>query len=81
MRLNERAANSIAAVLPSCRVALVLGGAFLLAESVVLASTLFAAAGLTFIASLVIATRIYRVRAPRPAEAEHGVTPSDAAHA
>jgi len=81
MRLNERAANSIAAVLPSCRVALVLGGALLLAESVVLASTFFAAAGLTFIASLLIATRIFRVCAPRPAEGEHGVAPSDAARA
>jgi hypothetical protein len=70
MGLNPRAANSIASVLPSCRVALVFGGALLLAESVVLATSLFAAACLSFVASLLIAARIYRVRAPRPTDAE-----------
>jgi hypothetical protein len=70
MRLNPRAANSIASMLPSCRVVLVFAGALLLAESVVLATSLFAAACLSFVASLLIAARIYRVRAPRPIDAE-----------
>lgn len=70
MRLNLRAASSLASALPSCRVAFLLGGVLLLSESVVMATTLFAAACLSFVASVLIATKIYRVRAPRPVEAQ-----------
>jgi hypothetical protein len=77
MRLDTRAANSLASVLPSCRVALVFGGALLFAESVVLATTMFAAACLSFVASLAVATKIYRVRAPRPIDREGGASGSD----
>ena len=45
MRLNMRAASSLASALPSLRVALLFGGVLLLAESVVLAAKLFAGAG------------------------------------
>jgi hypothetical protein len=67
MHLNARAAGSLASALPSCRVALLLGGVLVLSESVVLASTLFAGAAVSLVASLLIATKIYRVRAPRRA--------------
>jgi len=70
MRVNLCASNSIASVLPTCRVALVFGGGSLLAESVVVATSFFAAASLSFIASLLIGARIYRVRAPRPIDVE-----------
>jgi hypothetical protein len=68
MRLNIRAARSIASVLPSLRVTLLIAGVLALTDSVVLASTLFAGASLSFLASLLIAMQIYRVRAPRPAD-------------
>jgi hypothetical protein len=55
MRLKSNAAASTASALASSRVALVFGGALLLSESVVLASSLFAAAGVSFIASVLIA--------------------------
>jgi hypothetical protein len=77
MRLDLRVANSLASVLPTCRVALVFGGALVLAESVVLATSLFAAACLSFVASLLVGARIYRVRAPRPLDAE-GERPAQA---
>jgi hypothetical protein len=70
MRLNLRAAGSLASALASSRVAFLFGGVLLLSESVLLATTLFAAACVSFVASVLIATKIYRVRAPRPAEAQ-----------
>jgi hypothetical protein len=70
MRLNLRAASSLASALPSCRVAFLVGGALLVSESLVLATTLFAAASVSFVASVMIAAKIYRVRAPRPVEAQ-----------
>jgi hypothetical protein len=79
MLLTVRAASSIASALASLRVALLLGGALLLAESAVLATTLFAGAGISFAASLLIGASIYRYRAPRPVDAEGGPASSDAA--
>ncbi|HEY5660974.1 MAG TPA: hypothetical protein VIR59_09330 [Gaiellaceae bacterium] len=79
MRLEVRAASSIASALPSLRVALLFGGVLLLAESVVLASTLFAGAVVTFVAGLVVGASAYRYREPRAAEAEGGAGPTDAA--
>jgi hypothetical protein len=70
MRLNPRVANSIASALPSLRVALLVGGGLLLAESVVLATSLFVAAWISFVASVVGAARIYRVRGPRPTDGQ-----------
>lgn len=78
MRLNMRAASSLASALPSLRVALLFGGVLLLAESVVLAATLFAGAGVSFVASLLIGASVYRYRAPRP-DAEGEPASSDAA--
>jgi hypothetical protein len=78
MRLKSNAAGSTASALASSRVALVFGGALLLSESVVLASSLFAAAGVSFIASVLIAAKLYGIRAPRPAEAGDGAAPRDA---
>jgi hypothetical protein len=66
MRVNRRAAGSIASALPSFRVACLFGGVLLLAESVVLASTLFAGAAISFVASLLIAARIYRGSSDAP---------------
>jgi hypothetical protein len=79
MRLNLRAASSLASVLPSSRVAFLVGGALLVSESVVLATTLFAAASVSFVASVLIAAKIYRVRAPRQTDAQHLPATSDAA--
>ena len=79
MRLNLRAANSIASALPSCRVALLVGGVLVLSESVVLATTLFVAACVSFVGSVLIATKIYGVRAPRPNDAHRQPATSDAA--
>jgi hypothetical protein len=63
MRLDLRAASSIASALPSCRVLLLFVGVLLLSESVLLATTMFAASGLSFAASLVLAMKIYRASA------------------
>jgi hypothetical protein len=63
MHLDARAASSIASALPSCRVLLLLVGVLLLSESVLLATTMFAASAFSFVASLVLATRIYRASA------------------
>lgn len=60
MRADQRTASSIASALASCRAMLLLGGVLLLAESVVLATTLIAAACISFVAGLVIAARLYR---------------------
>jgi hypothetical protein len=60
MRLNVRAANSIASTLPSCRVVLLGGGVVLLSESVLLATTMFAVSALSFAASLALAMKMYR---------------------
>lgn len=79
MRLNLRAASSLASALASSRVAFLFGGVLLLSESVVLATTLFAAACVSFVASVLIATRIYRVRARRPVAAQREAATSDAA--
>jgi hypothetical protein len=70
MRHNTRAATSLASALASSRIALLFGGVLLLSESLVLASTLFAGVGVSVVASLLIAARLYRVRGPRPADAE-----------
>lgn len=72
MRLNIQAASSIASALPSSRVLLLFGGVFALSESILLATALFAGAFVSFAASLVIATVIYRSAVPRLAdEQEH----------
>jgi hypothetical protein len=78
MRLNARAASSAASALASSRVALLLAGVLVLSESVVLATTLFVGAGVSIVASLLIAMQIYRVRAPRQAEAGGGPPTRDA---
>lgn len=65
--MNPRAANSIAAALPSCRVLLLFGGIVLISESVALATTLLVAGGLSFAATLVLATKMYRASGRRPA--------------
>lgn len=67
MRLNSRAASSLASALASSRVALLFAGVLVLSESVVLATTLFAAAGVSFVAGLLIATKLYRTTS-----SEHG---------
>jgi hypothetical protein len=74
---NLRTANVIASTLPSFRVALLFGAALVLTESAVLATSLFVAACVTFIASLLIAARIYRVRAPRATDGDALAAPSD----
>jgi hypothetical protein len=72
MRLNMRAASSIASALPSSRVLLLFGGVVAFSESILLATALFAGAFVSFVASLVVATVIYRSAAPRLAdEQEH----------
>jgi hypothetical protein len=65
MRLNSRAASTIVSALPSFRVLCLFGGVFLLSESIVLATTLFAGAFASFAASLVIAATIYRAESRR----------------
>lgn len=79
MRLNTRAASSVASALASSRVGLLVGGVLVLSESVVLATTLFVGAGVSFVASVLIAAKLYRVRGPRPADAEGGPATGDAA--
>jgi hypothetical protein len=69
MRLNRHSARSAASALASTRVWLLFGGALVLSESVLLATTLFATAGISFVASLLIAAKLYRVRSPRPVDA------------
>jgi hypothetical protein len=66
MRLKAHAAGSAASALASTRVWLLFGGVLVLSESILLATTLFAAAGISFAASLLIAAKLYRVRSPRP---------------
>jgi len=58
--MNPHAARSIIAALPSCRVLLLFGGVVLLSESVALATTLFVAGFLSFAATLLLATKMYR---------------------
>jgi len=79
MRLDSRAANSLASALPSCRVAFLLGGVLVLAESVVLATTLFAGAFVSLVGSVLIGMQIYRVRAPRPVDPQGEPAPSASA--
>jgi hypothetical protein len=79
MRLNPRAASSLASALASSRIALLFGGVLVLSESLVLATTLFAGVGVSVVASLLIATRLYRIRVPRPADAEGRSATHDAA--
>jgi hypothetical protein len=64
--MNSRAATSIIAALPSCRVLLLFGGIVLLSESIALATTLLVAGGLSFAATLVLATKMYRASSRRP---------------
>jgi len=66
MRLKRHAASSAASALASTRVWLLFGGVLVLSESVLIATTLFATAGISFVASLLIAAKLYRVRNPRP---------------
>jgi hypothetical protein len=66
MRLNRHAASSAASALASTRVWLLFGGVLVLSESVLIATALFASAGISFVASLLIAAKLYRVRNPRP---------------
>jgi len=70
MRLNPRAASSLASALPSCRVAFLFGGVLLLSESLVLATTLFAGAFVSVVGSVLIGMQIYHVRGPRPVDAQ-----------
>jgi hypothetical protein len=77
MRLNVRATSSAASALASSRVWLLFGGVLVLSESVVLATTLFAVTGVSFVASLLISAKLYRVRVPRPANAERSSATSD----
>jgi len=70
MRHNTSTAAALASSLPTFRVALLIGGALVVSESVVLATGLFAGAAFSFVASLLIAAKIYRVRSPRSVEAE-----------
>lgn len=76
MVLNHQAANSIAAALPSCRVALLFGAVLALPTNVVLAAFLFAATCLSFVASLVLATKVYRTRLPRQLSRSNRATPA-----
>jgi hypothetical protein len=62
MRLNASAASSAASALASARVGLLVGGVLVLSESVVLATTLFAGVGVSLVATLLIATKLYRAR-------------------
>jgi hypothetical protein len=64
--MNPRAASSIIAALPSCRVLLLFGGIVLLSESVALATTLLVAGGLSFAATLLLAAKMYRAPGRRP---------------
>jgi len=66
MRLKRHAASSAASALASTRVWLLFGGVLVLSESVLIATTLFVTAGISFVASLLIAAKLYRVRNPRP---------------
>jgi hypothetical protein len=79
MRLKGHAASSAVSALASTRVWLLFGGVLVLSESVLIATTLFAAAGISFVASLLIAAKLYRVRNPRPADADAGPATGDAA--
>jgi hypothetical protein len=60
MRSDDSTATSVAAVLPSCRVLLLLAGSLALAESVFLGAALFAIALLSFAISLGLAAALYR---------------------
>jgi hypothetical protein len=53
-----------ASALASSRVWLLLGGVLVVSESILLATTLFAAAAVSLVAGLVIAARLYGVRTP-----------------
>jgi hypothetical protein len=64
--MNPRAATSICAALPSCRVLLLFSGIVMLSESVALATALLVAAGLSFAATLLLATKMYRASSRRP---------------
>jgi hypothetical protein len=64
--MNPRATSSIVAALPSSRMLLLFGGIVLLSESSALATILFVAAGLSFAATLLLATKLYRASARRP---------------
>jgi hypothetical protein len=79
MRTNTHAANSLASALASSRVWLLFGGVLLLSESVLLASTLFAAAGISFVATLLVAPTLSRVGGPRPEGADPGPATGDSA--
>jgi hypothetical protein len=69
MGFNASAARSLAPALASSRVALLFAGVLALSESVVLATALFAGTGVSLVATLLIATKLYRVRNPRPSDA------------
>lgn len=64
--MNPRATSSIVAALPSSRMLLLFGGIVLLSESSALATILFVAAGLSFAATLLLATKLYRASGRRP---------------
>jgi len=66
MRLNALAANAVASALASTRVGLLVAAALVLSQSVVLATMFFAAAAISFVATLLLATKLYRVRGPSP---------------
>jgi hypothetical protein len=79
MNLSPRAASSIASALPSWRVLLLFGGFLTLSESIALATTFFVGAFVSFVASLLIATAVYRRAAPGAADAPEHAAPSDPA--
>ena len=61
--MSIRTASSVASTLPPCRVLLLGAGVLLLSESMLLATTLFVAAALTFVISFALAASIYRASA------------------
>ena len=79
MNLSPRAASSIASALPSWRVLLLFGGFLTLSESIALATTFFVGAFASFVASLLIATAVYRRAEPGAADAPEHPAPSDPA--
>jgi hypothetical protein len=65
MRSNPHTAISVASVLPSCRVLLLLAGVLVLAESAVVGAALVVIGVLSFAVSLGLAAVIYRSRSGR----------------
>jgi hypothetical protein len=66
-RIDYRTASSLASSLPLFRVLLLVGGALAMSHALPLAAALFAAAFVSFAATLALGVRVYREsRAQRP---------------